>query len=59
MLVNDGRDYIERLLLLIQNKKLDPAPLVTHVLHGWDKLEEGFDLMRSRDETVMKPVIVT
>jgi len=58
VLVNDGRDYLERLLLLIQNKKLDTTPLVTHVLKGWDKLEEGLDLMRSRDETVIKPAIV-
>jgi hypothetical protein len=34
------------------------TPFVSHVLHGWDKLEEGLDLMRSQDETVIKPVIV-
>ena len=28
MLVNDGRDFFERLLQLIQNQKLDPTPLV-------------------------------
>jgi threonine dehydrogenase-like Zn-dependent dehydrogenase len=59
VLINDGRDFFERLLLLIANQKLDPAPLVTHVLEGWDKLEDGLDLMRSADQTVIKPVIVT
>jgi threonine dehydrogenase-like Zn-dependent dehydrogenase len=58
VLVNDGRDYLERLLLLIANGKLDTAPLVSHVLHGWDELEQGMELMRSRDETVIKPVVV-
>lgn len=58
VLINDGRDFFERLLALIEYKRLDPTPLVTHVLHGWDKLEEGLDLMRSADRTVIKPVIV-
>lgn len=57
-IVLDGRDFLERALLLIENGKLDPAPLVTHVLHGWDKLEEGLALMRGRDPSVIKPVIV-
>jgi threonine dehydrogenase-like Zn-dependent dehydrogenase len=57
-LVKDGRDWLERLLLMIANKKLDTAPLISHVLHGWDSLEEGIELMRSRDPAVIKPVIV-
>jgi len=58
VMVTDGRDFLERLLLLIQNGKLDTAPLVTHVLNGWDALEDGLALMRNHDETVVKPVIV-
>jgi threonine dehydrogenase-like Zn-dependent dehydrogenase len=58
VLANAGRDYLERLLLLIATRKLDTAPLATLVLHGWDKLEEGSDPVRSRYETVIKPVIV-
>ena len=57
VLIQDGRDFFERLLALIDNGKVDPAPLVTHVLEGWDELEDALDLMRSRDETVIKPVI--
>jgi threonine dehydrogenase-like Zn-dependent dehydrogenase len=57
VLIQDGRDFFERLLVLIDNGKVDPSPLVTHVLEGWDQLEDALDLMRSRDETVIKPVI--
>ena len=30
----DGRDFFERLLALVEYGRLDPAHLVTHVLHG-------------------------
>lgn len=56
--VKDGRDFLERLLLLIQNGKLDTSPLATHQLKGWDKLEAGIDLMRNHDQSVIKPVII-
>jgi threonine dehydrogenase-like Zn-dependent dehydrogenase len=55
---SQGRDYMERLLLLIANGKLDTAPLATHVLHGWDKVADSLDLMRFRDQSVVKPVVV-
>jgi threonine dehydrogenase-like Zn-dependent dehydrogenase len=53
-----GRDYMERLLLLIENGKLDTAPLATHVLHGWDAVGDSLELMRSRDQSVIKPVVI-
>ncbi|MFE4491863.1 zinc-binding dehydrogenase [Streptomyces niveus] len=55
---NQGRDYMERLLLLIANGKLDTQPLATHVLHGWDNVGQSLELMRSRDRSVIKPVVV-
>jgi threonine dehydrogenase-like Zn-dependent dehydrogenase len=55
---NQGRDYMERLLLLIANGKLDTAPLATHFLHSWDKLADSLELIRSRDQTVIKPVVI-
>jgi hypothetical protein len=33
-LAGAGRDFYERLLTLIEYGKLDPSPLVTHVLQG-------------------------
>ena len=58
VLCNDGRDFFERLLALIRFKRLDPAPLATHVLHGWQRLEDGLRLMASRDPSVLKAVVV-
>lgn len=56
--VKDGRDWIERLLSLIATGRLDTAPMATHVLHGWDALEEAIGLMRDRDPDVIKPVVL-
>ncbi|MFC9659505.1 hypothetical protein ACFVJ5_04655 [Nocardia sp. NPDC127606] len=53
-----GRDYMARLLLLIANGKLDTAPLATHVLHGWGKVGDSLELMRSCEQSVIKPVII-
>jgi len=56
--VQDGRDWIERLLAMLECGRFDTRPLVSHVLEGWDSLEQGIELMRSRDSSVIKPVIV-
>lgn len=56
--VKEGREFLGRLLTLIQNRRLDTTPLVTHELTGWNQLERGLELMRNRDETVIKPVVV-
>jgi threonine dehydrogenase-like Zn-dependent dehydrogenase len=55
---NQGRDYMERLLQLVAHGKLDTAPLASHVLHGWDQVGVSLELMRSRDQSVVKPVVV-
>lgn len=55
---NQGRDWMERLLLMIANGKFDTAPMISHVLHGWDALGDSLELMRSRDQSVVKPVVV-
>ena len=57
VLAQDGRDFFERLLLLVANGRVNPAPLATHVLHGWDKLDEGLELMGSHNPEVIKVVI--
>jgi threonine dehydrogenase-like Zn-dependent dehydrogenase len=55
--VQEGREFYSRLLRLIQAGRLDPAPLVTHELHGWDTLERAIDLMRTQSDNVIKPVV--
>jgi threonine dehydrogenase-like Zn-dependent dehydrogenase len=55
--VQEGREFYSRLLRLIQVGRLDPAPLVSHVLEGWDQLESAIDLMRTQSDGVIKPVV--
>lgn len=57
-LVQDGRELVERLLKLIEYKKLDTKAIATPILHGWDQLEKGLELMQSRNPDVIKPVIL-
>jgi isopropanol dehydrogenase (NADP+) len=58
VLVQDGREYLERLLLLIANGRIDTAPIVSHVLQGWDEVETAIGLLRDRDPNVVKPVVL-
>lgn len=55
--VQEGREFYTRLLRLISTGRLDPQPLVTHVLAGWDRLEDGIELMRTGEDYVIKSVI--
>ncbi|HIW83742.1 MAG TPA: alcohol dehydrogenase catalytic domain-containing protein [Candidatus Dorea gallistercoris] len=57
-MIEDSRDIYERYLRLIEYGKVDTSKLVTHVFHGWDKLEEGLELMGSRNPDVIKPVVL-
>ena len=57
-LVMGGRLFIERLLNMISYGRIDPSPMADPILHGFDKIEEGFKLMASRDQNVVKPVII-
>jgi threonine dehydrogenase-like Zn-dependent dehydrogenase len=50
-------EQISMALKLVKFGRLAPSPLVTHVPHGWDSVDEGLDLMRSHDASVIKPVI--
>lgn len=57
-LVEDGREFMERMLKMLEYGKLDTAPLATPILHGWKSLEEGLELMASRNPDVIKPVVI-
>ena len=51
-----GRQRMERLLRIIRNKRVDPTPLTTHVM-PFAALEEAFDIMRTKRDGVIKPLI--
>ena len=53
-----GRMRMEKMAALISAGKLDTKKLVTHVFHGFDKIEEALMLMKDKPRDVIKPVVV-
>ena len=53
-----GRMKMEKMARLIANGKLDTKKLVTHVFHGFDKIEEALLLMKDKPKDLIKPVVV-
>jgi threonine dehydrogenase-like Zn-dependent dehydrogenase len=51
-----GRLRLQRLLRLLENGRLDPTPLTTHTFTFPD-LERAFQLMESKEEGIIKPLI--
>lgn len=52
-----GRLRLERLMAIIEAGRLDPTHLISHRFHGFDKIEEAFDLMANKTEDVIKPIV--
>lgn len=57
-LMPGGRLRMEKLSALIESKRLDPGKLVTHVFHGFDKIEEALMLMKEKPADLIKPVVL-
>jgi threonine dehydrogenase-like Zn-dependent dehydrogenase len=53
-----GRRRMERLALMIHNKKLDTSKMITHRFKGFDKIEEALALMKDKPAEVIKPVVI-
>jgi threonine dehydrogenase-like Zn-dependent dehydrogenase len=51
-----GSERMERLLRLLQMKRLDPTLLTTHRF-PFAEVEKGFRLMSSKEDGVLKPLI--
>jgi threonine dehydrogenase-like Zn-dependent dehydrogenase len=51
-----GRLRMERMLLLLQNKRVDPTSMTTHT-YPFDKLDEAFNVMDQKLDGVIKPLI--
>lgn len=52
-----GRVRLERLLRLIRAGRVDPTPMTTHRM-GFDEVQRAFELMRSKEENIIKPLIL-
>ncbi|MFC3476594.1 NAD(P)-dependent alcohol dehydrogenase [Halobacterium litoreum] len=51
-----GRLRLERLLALIDSGRVDPTPMTTHEF-AFENTDEAFELMESKEDGVIKPLI--
>jgi threonine dehydrogenase-like Zn-dependent dehydrogenase len=51
-----GRLRLQRLLRLIENGRVDPTPMTTHEF-DFENVGEAFDLMASKEDGVIKPLV--
>ncbi len=56
-LARGGRARIERMLKMVQYKRVDPGKMVTHRLHGLDKVEEALELMHHKPKDLVKVMV--
>jgi len=52
-----GRERMERLLRLLQKKRVDPTPLTTHRFR-FAEVERAFEMMRTKEGGILKPLIL-
>ncbi len=52
-----GKERMKRLLRLIENGRVDPTPLTTHKFK-FDEIEKAFHLMKTKEDGVIKPLII-
>lgn len=56
-LMPGGRLRLEKLLKLVEFGKIDPGKLITHRFYGMEYLEDALELMRTKADGVIKPVV--
>src|SRR5215469_196238 len=52
-----GRLRMERLLRVLEMKRVDPTPMTTHTF-PFDEMERAFEIMDKKLDGVLKPLIV-
>ncbi len=52
-----GRLRMERLLRILEMKRVDPTPMTTHTF-AFDEMDKAFEIMDKKLEGVLKPLIV-
>jgi threonine dehydrogenase-like Zn-dependent dehydrogenase len=52
-----GRERMTRLMKLIENQRVDPTKLTTHRFN-FELLHEAFELMRTKEDNIIKPLIL-
>ena len=56
-LSNGGRDWTEKMLDFILEDAVDPAPLVTHQLTGFESIPKALEMMRDRPAGMIKIMV--
>lgn len=52
-----GKERMQRLLRLLERRRVDPTPLTTHTFK-FSELEKAFHLMETKEDGIIKPLIV-
>lgn len=52
-----GKERMQRLLRLIEKKRVDPTPMTTHTFR-FDELDKAFEMMKTKDDDIIKPLII-
>ncbi len=53
-----GALRIQKMLALIQYGRIDTAKIISHRLHGFDKIPDAFYLMDEKPKDLIKPVVI-
>lgn len=56
-LAKGGRARIERIMLMVKYNRVNPEPLVTHTLHGFDNIEKALYMMRDKSPNLIKVAV--
>ena len=52
-----GKERMRRLLRLIETGRVDPTPMTTHTF-TFDEIEKAFHMMETKEDGIIKPIIV-
>lgn len=52
-----GKEHMERMMRLIEMKRVNPTKLTTHTF-SFDQLDVAFEMMRTKKEDIIKPLIL-
>ena len=48
---------MERIFEMVKYGRIDPSPLITHELYGFDKIEEALYLMKDKPSNLVKVMV--
>ena len=51
-----GSERMVRMMRLLSSGRIDPTPMTTHTF-SFDEIQRGFDMMTSKEDGIVKPLI--